>query len=278
MKLLLFSGSHSRHVFFHKALVDAFDVAGVVCMSRENVRPEPDAALTERDRSLFRRHFETRAAVEGRTYDGLDISDLTAPAPSLMVEPAELNSIEVRDFVRDSGADACVIFGTDLIFDPVLSALPAWRLNLHLGLSPWYRGSATLFWPFYFLQPQFAGATIHQIIPAPDGGQIVHHVVPELKRGLGLHDVAAEVVVRSREAMVKLLLVLERVGRLPTEEQRSSGKLFLSKDFEPQHLRLIYELYEDRIVDEWLDGRLGNRTPRLVDAFSKIPVQGPSVD
>ena len=30
------------------------------------------------------------------------------------------------------------------------------NLNLHLGLSPWYKGSATLFWPFYFLQPNYS--------------------------------------------------------------------------------------------------------------------------
>ena len=27
-------------------------------------------------------------------------------------------------------------------------------INIHLGLSPWYRGSATLFWPSYNLEPR----------------------------------------------------------------------------------------------------------------------------
>lgn len=268
MKLLLFSGSHSRHCFVHKRLLREFDVIGVVCMQRENIVPSPESSWSNHDQELFRRHFKTRAKVEDEVFGRLatDVFDLVPM--KLFIEPEELNTEKTRDFVREVRADACVIFGADLILDPVLSELPKWKLNAHLGLSPWYRGSATLFWPFYFLQPQFAGATIHQIIPEADAGDVLHHVVPTLKSGQGLHDVSAQVVVQTQKDLVVLLRRLEREGQLAVKRQTSTGKLFLIRDFAPYHLRVIYDLHKDKIVDAWLRGELGTRKPRIHDGLT----------
>ena len=46
-------------------------------------------------------------------------------------------------------------------------------LNPHLGLSPYYRGSATLFWPFFFNELHFLGTTIHIATNKVDAGCII---------------------------------------------------------------------------------------------------------
>ena len=106
------------------------------------------------------------------------------------------------------------------------------------------------------MQPQFAGATIHQVLPEADAGEIVHQVLPELKFNQGIHDVGVEVVKQSRLDVICLLQRLLLEESLVTRIQKSSGRLFLTKDFEPHHLRTIYELHNDKIVDEWLAGRI----------------------
>lgn len=277
MKLILFSGSHARHVYVHQQVIDSetLEVGGVVSMQREDTLPDPPSGWPEHDRKLFTHHFERREAVEQATYGDRSPTAYEDVAPTLFVDRGELNSERVAEFVRDVDADACLIFGTGLVLEPVLSELPEWRLNFHLGLSPWYKGSATLFWPFYNLQPQFAGGTLHQIIPEPDAGGIIHHSVPELKRGQGVHETAADVVVRFTEETVAVLEYLAEAGTLPVEEQTRTGKLFLSGDFDPHHLRVIYDLYDNDIVDEYLDGNLGDRRPNLTDVFETIDVDRP---
>jgi methionyl-tRNA formyltransferase len=158
------------------------------------------------------------------------------------------------------------IFGTDIIKDPLLSCLPQDRVNLHLGLSPWFRGSATLFWPFYFLQPQFAGATFHQILPEADAGQILHQCVPDLRPGDGIHDVGVRTVQSAQLALGKLLDSYADRGGWAYQEQRSTGRLFLTRDFQSSHLRVIYDLYDNKIVDAYLNGEIEQRIPRLVGA------------
>ncbi|BDG45790.1 MULTISPECIES: formyltransferase family protein [Parageobacillus] len=85
-------------------------------------------------------------------------------------------------------------YGVNKIDDHVIDMLPDYAWNIHGGLSPWYRGNITLFWPFYMLRPNWAGMTIHRLTSKLDGGDIVHHSVPKLEYGDGIHDVACKAV------------------------------------------------------------------------------------
>ena len=49
--------------------------------------------------------------------------------------------------------DACFISGTPIIKERIMSKLPEYTINLHLGLIPNYKGPITMFWPFLFLEP-----------------------------------------------------------------------------------------------------------------------------
>jgi len=267
MKIILFSGSHSRHIYVHKAIAEKFEVSGIVAMNREDTFPVVESEYTEHDQKLFVEHFRKREEIESKTYGNLNAAIYQNMAKTLYVSRYDLNSRKVSKFVEEVNADVCFVFGPDLILNPVLEILPHWRLNLHLGLSPWYRGAATLFWPFYFLEPQFAGSTIHQIIEEPDAGDIIHQCVPHLEIGDGIHDVGAKVVVESKNSLIRLLDQINKTGVLPLRKQKMSGKNFLFRDFKPYHLRVIYDLFQNKIVDEWLKGNLGSHRPKIVDGL-----------
>ena len=66
--------------------------------------------------------------------------------------------------------------GCPIIEDPILSALPSYSINLHLGLIPYYKGSITAFWPFYYLEPAMLGTTYHIIDKYVDTGEIIHQM------------------------------------------------------------------------------------------------------
>jgi len=140
-------------------------------------------------------------------------------------------------------------------------------INLHLGLSPRYRGAACLFWPFYFMEPAFAGSTVHYIVYEPDAGNIVHQVTPELEREDGIHDVGCKTVIASARDIGKLLNRYAADGKWDLRTQKSTGKNFLYRDFRPEHLRVNYDLFNDRMVESYLAGNLTDRRPKLVRQF-----------
>jgi methionyl-tRNA formyltransferase len=263
MKILWITGSHPRHLFYVNTINKAFPVSGGIMQRRENIVPKPPEGIAETDRLNFIRHFKNRDIAEQKYFKGQPAPD----CPILEVTKDDINSARSIEFVKKIKPDIALTFGCELVREPLMSALPRDTINLHLGLSPRYRGAATLFWPFYFLEPPYAGATFHYIVAEPDAGDIVHHVVPELSPEDNIHDVACKCVVQSALDMVRLLEIFASDGGWKSHRQKSTGKNFLGSDFKPQHLRMIYNVYNDDIVREYLEGRLVSKKPKLVRQF-----------
>lgn len=267
MKVLLFSAGHPRHLFIHSAVLKNFDVCGIVYMQRENIVPEPPAWTMPHDAENFRRHFADRYATEQKYFGEIKIEEIAADIPIHRCDARSLNSPETAAFVQKCTPDLVFIFGVKIIKEPVLSVLPRDRVNMHVGLSPWYKGAATLFWPFYNMQPQFCGVTFHQIVPAADAGAIIHQCCPELSMGDGIHDVACKTLIAARENLVALLKQREKKGPFSEVLQRTSGRLYLESAFKPEHLRVIYDLFNNDMIDAYLHGELSQEKPALITSL-----------
>lgn len=264
MRVILVSGTHPRHLAVHREVMRKFDVVGAIVMDREELLPSPPPGTIEHDRRNFSRHFEERFEVESNVFGSPAPADTFDGVAVHRCTKSSLNSPDAADFAHKCNADIAIIFGPGIIADPLFSALPSPKLNIHLGLSPWYKGSATLFWPFFNMEPQWAGVTIHEISDAVDAGGIVHQCTPELKRADGIHDVCSRAVLSGRDALLDILGIFKRDGRLETQEQSRAGRLYLASHFRPEHLRVIYDLYDNKMVDAYLDGELQAHPVKLI--------------
>ena len=56
-------------------------------------------------------------------------------------------------------------------------------INLHLGLSPFYKGSGTLFWPIHNNEFSCIGTTCHILDEKIDNGPIISRTKPDLRQG-----------------------------------------------------------------------------------------------
>jgi hypothetical protein len=263
MKWMWIGGNHPRHLSAIERIAREFPLAGAIVERREGLLPEPPPGLPEIDHLNFIRHFHGRQEAEARYFGNPGMPETLRRE----VNPSELNTSATAAFVRSVSPDIVLIFGCGMVREPLYSALPGETINLHLGLSPRYRGAATLFWPFYFLEPAYAGATFHYIVGEPDAGDIIHQVVPSLSPEDGIHDVACKTVQGSAEEAVLLFRQWEAGPGWHRFPQSGTGKKFLSSDFRPAHLRVIYTLFEDAIVRRYLEGSLPARTPKLVRQF-----------
>ena len=263
MRLILFSGSHPRHLFVNRELLKHFDETLIIVMEREELLPLPPKNLLQHDKDLFNKHFQNRSKVELKIYGNLFPKQVYNESNVIFIQPNELNTNEIAEKVRQFNADFCFIFGVDLILNPVINELPSNKINLHLGLSPWYKGAATLFWPFYYLQPQFCGITFHQITEKPDAGEIIHQCVPSLYEGDKIHDVGAKCVLKAIDDLHRVISYWKRKKFFLGKKQKTSGRNWRGIDFHPSHLRVIYDLFNDQIVNHYLAGDLEQRKPKL---------------
>lgn len=263
INLVLIGGDHPRHLYFLNAVANhpAVTLRASIIQRREKMLPPVPEGTSQHDRELWARHFSARDAKEAE-YFGQQERRFEAREVG---SAEELEGEAVRDWLwyENYFPDLVLIFGCGMIGPRMMRQLPTQSINLHLGLSPRYRGAATLFWPFYMLEPNHAGATFHQIVSEPDAGPILHQSVPVLKPGDTIHDVACRAVIQATADMTRLLHTFREWKYRP---QKNTGKCFLARDFQPGHLRTIYDVWQDRIVDAHLAGIITAREPRLYHA------------
>lgn len=110
------------------------------------------------------------------------------------------------------------VYGTSVIPLPVLRMAGEIALNMHTGLSPWYRGTACSFWPIVEGEADKVGATVHECTPELDGGRIFFREPARIFRGDDLHAIFARAVRTGARGYVEVIgRALE--GRLEGEPQ-----------------------------------------------------------
>lgn len=100
-------------------------------------------------------------------------------ARALPIKMGDLKRLTAADLKPALSADLFVVFGASYIQGELCDALVERQaINIHMGLSPWYRGSSTNFWAMYDGRPERVGATIHRLTRGLDSGPMLFHALP----------------------------------------------------------------------------------------------------
>lgn len=244
MKLGILTSNQIRHRYFANALRSALDV---VAVGYENTGYHQakiaGSDLSPAEAEVVANHFAERDRQEERFFGHSDVLIVSSTSCAVRtIEPGGLNAIETLEFLRSADVEAIAVFGTNLIKPPLLEAWPGRMINMHLGLSPYYRGTATNFYPLLNDEPQYIGATIHLLDAGIDSGKIVRHARPTIVADDGPHTIGCKTILAGIAALIRSLHELE-AGRMRTVPQWevANPRLYLRKDY---HHRQVVELYE----------------------------------
>ncbi len=85
----------------------------------------------------------------------------------------------LSDFLK---SDIYIVFGSSYIKGLLIDFLVKQKaINIHMGVSPYYRGTDCNFWALYDDNPHLVGATIHMLSKGLDNGSILYHAMSNLK-------------------------------------------------------------------------------------------------
>jgi len=263
MKVVFITGSHPRHAYIAQKLAAAGRLSALIIEQREEHVPKPPPELNKELTLLFREHFSIRHSVEISTFGDSTFPDV----PTLHVNHSSLNTKITWEFISHHSPDLLLSYGCHMLSNETLSKVNGDKWNIHGGLSPWYRGGVTHFWPSYMLEPQMTGMTVHELTQQLDAGDIVHQCSSDLVRGDGLHQLAARSVIKIAKELPMLIELMASGKNIEKVPHKTAGKLWLGHDWRPEHLKLIYQVYNDKIVDLYLDGEFSQSEPELVRQF-----------
>lgn len=249
MKIAIFTGNAIRHKFVANVLAKSATDALVVSECDANDAAAFDGETGEL--SLTQQHFYERNLAEKKFFEGNDVFT----SPTLPILEKELNLPYVYEVIRNFKPDAAFVFGSSIIKEPLLSLIPTGRfINLHLGLSPYYRGSGTNFWPFVNDEPEFVGSTLLHIDAGVDTGDIIRHVRPQFEADDTVHSAGCKVIKSSAEALSEILAALEAGRELPRAKQwqTDGAKYYKKKDFDGAAVLKYRENIKNGLVKNYL--------------------------
>lgn len=172
---------NAEHRFLVGQFLERFDKQ-VTCIV--TAKPQKRPAFTRLKRLIRRGNYAERLARirYGGHYgpDADSVRQLLLPeevqpnmpgGDRVSVVPSH-NSEACRKIIENAKPDVIVVYGTAIIHEPIFSLAQKITLNMHTGLSPYYRGDSTLFWPVYYNEPDKLGVTVHELVASVDGGDI----------------------------------------------------------------------------------------------------------
>jgi methionyl-tRNA formyltransferase len=229
MSIVLLTGDGPEHRYVANRLCDRVDIAAVVV--------ETGRLLTRRQRiaqlrgrystsqlasrvalAVYKRAINDREAMASQLDAVLGPDGQTFRYPELVTGVETVNRPASHDLIDDLDPDRLLVYGTGIVGDRLLAKSQLTPLNLHTGISPYYRGSACAFWPIHNGEPGMCGATVHEICSTIDGGPIYATSVARLEPGDGVHTVFARAVVAGAELYAGTVADLTRAGGNPQGE------------------------------------------------------------
>ena len=183
---------------------------------------------------------------------------------SFSIRRGDLNHLEKEVLEEALHSDIYIIFGASYIKGWLIDHLVAHdAVNIHMGLSPFYRGSSCNFWALYDDNPHYVGATIHKIAKGLDDGPILYHCIPVF-RGENIFDFTMKSVQVAHLSLIERIqdgriFRLDEISQSKNDQVRytrnsdftdSVAESFLARGLEASHLskRLAETSYPDLVA------------------------------
>ena len=97
------------------------------------------------------------------------------------MQRGDINHISLDLLGPALNSDYFIVFSGSYLRGPLLEFLVKKQaINIHAGISPYFRGMACNFWACQYRRPDLVGSTIHLLSKGLDSGPILFHALPRV--------------------------------------------------------------------------------------------------
>ncbi|MDB9739678.1 formyltransferase family protein [Candidatus Pelagibacter sp.] len=180
MKITLFTSNKNRHNYLINLLSTISDELFVV---QECGTIFPGIIPGRYPASaIMREYFENVNVAQSKLFGNSYVNNLKKNIKILPILSGDLNKCSMNflsDFLK---SDIYIVFGSSYIKGDLVDYLVDQRtINIHAGVSPYYRGVDCNFWALYDGNPHLVGSTIHLLSKGLDNGPILYHAMSNIR-------------------------------------------------------------------------------------------------
>lgn len=175
MKVTVFTSNQPRHLALIGALGAIADEVFAVQECTTIYPGEVDDFYRRTD--VMQRYFSRVIAAELQVFGSPGF--MPDNVRQLALKMGDLSRLSLDILAPALESDIYVVFGASYIRGPLIDVLiERQAINIHMGTSPYYRGSSCNFWAMYDGRPEYVGATIHRLSTGLDSGDMLFHAFP----------------------------------------------------------------------------------------------------
>ena len=170
--------------------------------------------------------------------------------PVLYVD--DINSQKVYDRLMYEKPDLILDHGTSIVKNHILEIADL-SLNLHWGLSPYYRGIYCTDWALINWDPYNIGVTIHKLSRIIDGGSILAQKRAVIKPDDTVPSINMQLTKLGTDLIIRIIKKIERGESLQFYKQDLSAG-YLTRNIQWSYLmqKQIDNIMKDNLLDSML--------------------------
>jgi folate-dependent phosphoribosylglycinamide formyltransferase PurN len=265
MKLILITGDHLRHYYVASQLDKVFSEIIWIVEKRELQVPKKNKKIKKKFQRLLELHFRKRIKAEKKFFGEKYKYNFQNIIKKISIDRKHFNK-KIEVLLKKERAEVLITYGCGKISNQILKNKNIKNFfNIHGGLSPWFKGSITNFWPSYLLKPQYTGMTLHTLTSKIDGGDILLQCTSKLYKNDGIHDLSCRVIKNfcylTKKKFKKINFKIKIIG----VKQKFSGKIWKKCDWNYANLEIIYNKFNDKINYFVLKNKLNKQKPELIN-------------
>ena len=176
MKITVFTSCQPRHLALVERLAAVADTT-YACLEVNTLFPGQTEDFFRKSK-VMKTYFCHVQEAERAEFGSVRF--LPENVRTITMKMGDLNALDLSWLRPALQSDVIVVFGASYIRKPLIDVLLAQgAINIHMGTSPYYRGSSCNFWALYDGRPEYVGATIHLLSAGLDSGAILCHALPQ---------------------------------------------------------------------------------------------------
>ena len=244
-KVVLITGSSLRHRYVQNLLIKSKRINLVLVIQEvEKKNYKNNLSKTQKKHFKLRDYYER---VFFKKYNKIKFKKNQI----ISIKPKNLKkNNRIFKLLKKIEPDIILCFGCSVIGEKYIKKFDNKILNIHLGLSPYYRGQATNFWAFVNNELQFIGATFHKIDADIDTGPIIHQIRGRIYKNDNIHLIGNRLIKDLKLDLIKIVLNFENLKSIKKKNNKS--KYFRSNDFNDQSINKLYHNYKEKIILKYL--------------------------
>lgn len=255
ISVIIISANELRHKFFRRKIALFKNINIKLCLAERNSSRQYFKVIKSKNfTKIEKKHFIERQKNEKRYFNKF-LKTNSEVKNLKIIDRGEFNvNQSLINKIFKINPDLIISYGCSIIKKPIVAKFKKKFINIHLGLSPYYRGSATNFWPLVNNEPQFLGVSFLKIDDGIDTGSIIHQIRPDLHSKDNVHDIGNKLIIKTVRVLEKLVSNYKNL-KGKKQKKKKTDKIYKKKDYSELALKKMKLNFKNNFIKKYLNDK-----------------------